>query len=219
MFRELQGALNIIGLSRAASVIDGCLNYVQDVLIDQGRPVEWQAMDTFADAITIVEYYLEQFNSDSADSQDEVLAAAEESIQALLHNALAQQQPSEPSLGSDPEIHAQPEEVLEELADLDSPERIDNPEPISSLERDDSLEPISSPEPAEIDSPPEHDEPPVDTESIEIVIEEAEEVRKTGQNFAPMARSPSAKRTAHRYSSCIPHPQGQWPHGRRRGYW
>ena len=32
MFRELQGALNIIGLSRAASVIDGCLNYVQDVL-------------------------------------------------------------------------------------------------------------------------------------------------------------------------------------------
>ena len=167
MFRELQGALHIIGLSRAASIVDGCLNYVQDVLIDQAHPVEWQAMDIFADAITIVEYYLEQFNSDSADSQDEVLAAAEESIQALLHSARVEEKPAEPSLGSDTEILAQPEEVLGELADLDSPQPID----------------IS--EQKEIEKPPQREEPPVDSEIIEIFIEEAEEVLENLAKLLP----------------------------------
>jgi chemosensory pili system protein ChpA (sensor histidine kinase/response regulator) len=188
MFQELQGALNIIGLTRAAAVIDGCLKYVQEVLINQGRTVEWQALDTFADAITIVEYYLEQFNGDTAEQQEDVLAAAEESILALLEN-----RPAATTLEADKELYAEPEEILEELAELqenqDSDDSVasislvDSLEPIDSLEQTESLEPVNSPElvksseridsPEPVDSQEDH---AFDDEIIEIFIEEAEEV-------------------------------------------
>jgi chemosensory pili system protein ChpA (sensor histidine kinase/response regulator) len=185
MFQELQGALNIIGLSRAAAVIDGCLKYVQEVLINQGRTVEWHALDTFADAITIVEYYLEQFNGDTAEQQDNVLAAAEESILALLDS-----RPAELKIESDKELYVEPEEILEELAELqesnstdnsDAPiNLVDSPEPIESPELIDSPEPVSSPEPIESDG-----DYGFDDEIIEIFIEEAEEVLENLKSILP----------------------------------
>ncbi len=181
MFQELQGALDIIGLTRAASVIEGCSKYVQEALINQGRAVEWHALDTFADAITIVEYYLEQFNSDAANKQDDVLAAAEESILALLES-----HPPQPVMLSDKDFYVEPEEILEELFALQDDQDADknnlsisllstenSPEPI------DSLEPIDSPEQAEQRQDPaatSEEEQDFDDEIIEIFIEEAEEV-------------------------------------------
>ena len=193
MFQELQGALDIIGLTRAASVIEGCSKYVQEVLINQGRAVEWHALDTFADAITIVEYYLEQFNSDAADKQDGVLAAAEESILALLES-----RPAQPVTLGDKDLYVEPEEILEELSALqddqdadknnlsislvsteDSLEPIDSLEQVDSPEQVESPELINSPEQAEQRQDPaatSEEEQDFDDEIIEIFIEEAEEV-------------------------------------------
>ena len=39
-------------------------------------------INTFADAITIVEYYLEQFNGDTAEQQEDVLAARDAALRA-----------------------------------------------------------------------------------------------------------------------------------------
>ena len=185
MFQELQGALNIIGLTRAAAVIDGCLKYVQEELIDQGCSVEWHALDTFADAITIVEYYLEQFDGDTASQQDDVLAAAEESILALLESNQIT-----PTIELDKELYAEPEEILEELSALqesqdsddsdisislvDSPEPANSPEPENSPELIDSPEPIKSQEDSDFDD-----------EIIEIFIEEAEEVLESLNTLLP----------------------------------
>ena len=200
MFRELQGALDIIGLTRAASVIEGCSKYVQEVLINQGRAVEWHALDTFADAITIVEYYLEQFNRDTADKQDDVLAAAEESILALLES-----RPPQPVMLGDKDLYVEPEEIIEELSALqddqdtdknnlsislvspeDSPEPIDSPELEESPEREDSPERIDSPEQQQDSAQTISQEEPIfDDEIIEIFIEEAEEVLESLNTLLP----------------------------------
>ncbi len=173
MFQELQGALNIIGLTRAAAVIDGCLKYVQEVLINQGRAVEWHALDTFADAITIVEYYLEQFNGDTTGQQEDVLAAAEESILTLLEGRSA-----EPKIEVDRELHAEPEEILEELVELQDIHNSDKTE--ISIDTDDQHQ--------ESAPPYSNDSEGVDDEIVEIFIEEAEEVLESLNSLFPLWR-------------------------------
>ena len=172
MFQELQGALHIIGLTRAAAVIDGCLKYVQEALINQGRAVEWHALDTFADAITIVEYYLEQFDGDTAEQQEDVLAAAEESILALLES-----RPAEPEVEIDKELYAEPEEILEELAELqdiqDSDEEISKQ---TGQQHQESAPEVSDDSEAVCEEDREEINEEIDEEIVEIFIEEAEEV-------------------------------------------
>ena len=171
MFQELQGALDIIGLNRAAAVIDGCLKYVQEVLINQERTVEWHALDTFADAITIVEYYLEQFDGETTGHQQDVLAAAEESILALLEGRSA-----EPSMEVDRGLHAKPEEILEELVELQEFHDSDKTE-ISTDTGNQSQESASTAS---------DDNEVVDDEIIEIFIEEAEEVLESLNTLFPL---------------------------------
>ena len=113
---------------------------MQEELIDQGRAVEWHALDTFADAITIVEYYLEQFDGDTANQQEDVLAAAEESILALLESRSV-----EPTIELDKELYAEPEEILEELSALQDSQ--DSDEEIIHKKLVDSPEPSRSPAP------------------------------------------------------------------------
>ena len=183
LFQELQGALNIIGLSRAAAVIDGCLKYVQEVLIGQGRTVEWQALDTFADAITIVEYYIEQFDGDTVDQQEDVLAAAEESILALLENRAA-----EPKIEIDQALNAESQDNLEELDELQDLQHDDKT--ADSIDVD---APIASPkgqiaEQQALTSSVCDDSEELDDEIVEIFIEEAEEVLESLNNLLPAWR-------------------------------
>jgi len=173
MFQELQGALNIIGLTRAAAVIDGCLKYVQEALINQGRAVEWHALDTFADAITIVEYYLEQFDGETANQKDDVLAAAEESILALLES-----RPAEPKVDIDTELYAEPEEILEELAELQDIQ--DSGKAEISIDTAEQKQETASTDSADSDV--------VDEEIVEIFIEEAEEVLESLNSLLPAWR-------------------------------
>ncbi len=171
MFQELQGALNIIGLGRAAAVIDGCLKYVQEVLIDQGRTVEWQALDIFADAITVVEYYIEQFDGVTVGQQEDVLVAAEESIIALLEN-----RPAQPKIEIDQELYAESQDILEELVELQDIQFGDKT--TDSIGAEEQIESTKTSiaeqqEPALLASDGSGD---IDDEIIEIFIEEAEEV-------------------------------------------
>jgi len=176
MFQELQGALHIIGLTRAAAVIDGCLKYVQEALINQGRAVEWHALDTFADAITIVEYYLEQFDSDTANQQDDVLSAAEESILALLES-----RPAEPKTEIDKDFYVEPEEILEELAELQDIQDSDKTEISIDTEQHQESAP-------EVSGGSEIIDAEIDEEIVEIFIEEAEEVLEGLNTLLPAWR-------------------------------
>ncbi len=186
MFNQLQGALQIIGLTRAASVVAGCTSYVEKLIAKESRQVEWHALDTFADAITIVEYYLEQFSAnndnDSYVKQDDVLVAAEESIYSLLQEDAPQQPPLQ-KVVSEAGLPLVPADISQEMVLLEEPQ---DPiaRPIENQNDDQRKEPVSEPPsdnalPPSLDSAEQDDEYIVDPEIIEIFVEEADEVLET----------------------------------------
>lgn len=80
---EARGALLMLPLSRAADVL-GCAEwYVCDHLLSGQRVPEWQMLDTLADALTSVDYYLERVSEDTPTESDMVLDVAVESVATL----------------------------------------------------------------------------------------------------------------------------------------
>ena len=192
MFKELQGALRIIGLTRAASVVAGCAEYVENMIAEEQQQVEWRALDTFADAITIVEYYLEQFHVDTGAQQEDVLKAAEESIHALLQETDTLH--STPSFkAQDDQLRAQPEEIIEELVSLEEQQESAAPTETAEAEKETAergaeVIPISDPS-AQREMPKADAEEFVDDEIIEIFVEEADEVLEALTGLLPEWRN------------------------------
>src|SRR5690606_33003648 len=82
MLNSIRGGLAIIPLERAAALLQSCARYVQEVLLDDQSVPEWQQLDTLADAITSIEYYLERLSEGSKDNEM-ILQVAEESVASL----------------------------------------------------------------------------------------------------------------------------------------
>ncbi|GAB3112972.1 response regulator [Aestuariicella hydrocarbonica] len=80
---EIRGGLAIIPLARPAAVLQGCSRYIQEELLTKEISPEWSALDTLADAIASVEYFLERLSGDREDDDDVLLSLAEESIASL----------------------------------------------------------------------------------------------------------------------------------------
>jgi len=80
---SVRGGMFVLGLPRAAKVIAGCLQFINESLLESEQPAAIQhMMETFADAVISLEYYLDAVKVDkSADT--EVLRIAEESLEAL----------------------------------------------------------------------------------------------------------------------------------------
>jgi chemosensory pili system protein ChpA (sensor histidine kinase/response regulator) len=79
----VRGGLGMILLTRPAAVLRQCVNYINERLLPEGagKP-EWRSMDTLADAITSVEYYLERI-TDDPESGDDMLDLARNSVAML----------------------------------------------------------------------------------------------------------------------------------------
>lgn len=83
---SVRGGMFVLGLSRGAKVLAGCIRFVEDDLLaaDQ-QPAIQHLLETFADAVISLEYYLDALKlNKSADTA--VLQIAEESLQALGYN-------------------------------------------------------------------------------------------------------------------------------------
>ncbi|UZJ43334.1 Hpt domain-containing protein [Marinimicrobium sp. C6131] len=116
--REIRGGLDMIPLPRPARIIGACARFVEEQLLKGEVTPEWSRLDTLADAITSVEYYLERFNSEHAEENDLLLGVAEESVaqlgyavtpsQSLQHAAKAAAEKEAPAV----------EEPLEDDSDL-----------------------------------------------------------------------------------------------------
>ena len=63
--REIRGGLDIIPLHRPAKILGACARYIEEQLLEQKNTPEWSTLDTLADAITSVEYYLERISSET----------------------------------------------------------------------------------------------------------------------------------------------------------
>lgn len=80
--QEVCGGLDMVGHSRAAEIVGACRRYISEQLIDAAEQPEWKLLDTLADAITSVEYYLER-RADGIEDADMLLALAEDSVATL----------------------------------------------------------------------------------------------------------------------------------------
>jgi len=80
---SVRGGMFVLGLPRAAKVLAGCMKFIDESLMEGEQQAAIQhMMDTFADAIISLEYYLDNLKVDKKADTD-VLRIAEESLEAL----------------------------------------------------------------------------------------------------------------------------------------
>ncbi|KUJ82891.1 hybrid sensor histidine kinase/response regulator [Microbulbifer flavimaris] len=80
--QEVCGGLEMVGYRRAAEIVNACRRYISEQLISASAQPDWKLLDTLADAITSVEYYLER-RAEGVEDADMLLALAEDSVAAL----------------------------------------------------------------------------------------------------------------------------------------
>jgi len=84
LLREIRGGLDMVPLTRAGAVLGACAQYIDEQLLQDGLVPEWRSLDTLADAIASIEYYLEHLSGKDNHSNDEMLlAVAEDSVRNL----------------------------------------------------------------------------------------------------------------------------------------
>jgi chemosensory pili system protein ChpA (sensor histidine kinase/response regulator) len=83
LLTQVRGGLGMIPLARAASLLDACNRYIQEQLLAHQAIPDWQHLDTLADAITSVEYYLERLAEDHVSQGELILDVAEDSLRSL----------------------------------------------------------------------------------------------------------------------------------------
>lgn len=80
---SVRGGMTVLGLSRAAAVVASSVRFIEETLLMNAQSVALlQLLETFADAIIGLEYYLDNVK-DNKGADDSILAIAEESLQAL----------------------------------------------------------------------------------------------------------------------------------------
>lgn len=83
LLTQVRGGLGMIPLQRAAELLEACKRYICERLLEPRAVPDWQHLDTLADAITGVEYYLERLSEDHASQGELILDVAEESLCSL----------------------------------------------------------------------------------------------------------------------------------------
>jgi chemosensory pili system protein ChpA (sensor histidine kinase/response regulator) len=75
LLHSIRGGLALIPLDRVAAMLASAEHYVTDVLLGGKQIPDWKQLDTLADAITSIEYYLERL-ADGIGENDSVLSLA-----------------------------------------------------------------------------------------------------------------------------------------------
>lgn len=84
----IRGGMSLLNLTHAAAVVAACVEFIDETLLVNDQPVAiQQLLETFADAVIGLEYYLDAVKHDR-NSDDSVLSIAEESLQALGHRVV-----------------------------------------------------------------------------------------------------------------------------------
>ena len=169
LLTQIRGALAMIPLGRAASLLQACNEYVVERLLQgAGRPTA-QQLDHLADALMSIEYYLERLAQDPGAASERVLDRAEESLAELGYAPAA----NPPALADDEPAPEQrmPDLEAQSLADALA-------SPLSALNPPAQHMPVSL-------LPPPVDEEPLDEELLEVFLEETDEVLVTLHDCLP----------------------------------
>jgi chemosensory pili system protein ChpA (sensor histidine kinase/response regulator) len=187
LLTQVRGALAMIPLSRAASLIETCNHFIREHLLLEPDQPGWQELDSLADVITSIEYYLERLSDDPEAPGEQLLDVAEKSLA---------------SLGFFPREQSVPvlEDVLSpsEAQVMQEQQALDDPQVVQTL-----AEVLGSPVPAVNPPalntpgsllPPPADEEPVDDELREVFLEETDEVLEILREYLPRwAANPDSK--------------------------
>lgn len=80
---SVRGGMIVLNLPRAAAVVASCVEFINESLLGSDKVVATQQLlETFADAVIGLEYYLDEVRENRS-ADDSILAIAEESLQAL----------------------------------------------------------------------------------------------------------------------------------------
>jgi chemosensory pili system protein ChpA (sensor histidine kinase/response regulator) len=178
LLTQVRGALSMIPLSRAASLIETCNHFIREhLLLEPGQP-GWQELDSLADVITSIEYYLERLSDDPEAPGEQLLDVAEKSLASLGFFPSEQHVPMLEDVLSPTEA-----QVMQDL------QALDDPDTVKSL-ADVLASPVSSVNPPALNIPgsllpPPAGEEPVDDELREVFLEETDEVLEVLRDYLP----------------------------------
>ncbi|HET8850805.1 MAG TPA: Hpt domain-containing protein, partial [Marinobacter sp.] len=82
LLHSIRGGLSLVPLDRVSDLLASAERYVEQVLLDSKQVPDWKQLDTLADAVTSIEYYLERLAEGISDN-DSVLRVAEDSLANL----------------------------------------------------------------------------------------------------------------------------------------
>ncbi|TFF07523.1 response regulator [Pseudomonas sp. BCA14] len=160
LLSQVRGALAMIPLPRAASLMRGCSNYVDEQLMVSDSPPSEAQLGYFAEVVSSLEYYLERMLQDPDASGERVLELATQGLAALGY--LPAEKPWRQALAApDGALSAENTSSQSQFDALASPASRLNP---PAQHRPGSL------------LPPPADEEPIDDELREVFLEEVDEV-------------------------------------------
>ncbi|UOB23777.1 Hpt domain-containing protein [Pseudomonas orientalis] len=169
LLSQVRGALAMIPLPRAASLMRGCTDYVDEQLMVNDTAPDEALLAHFADVISSLEYYLERMLHDPDAAGEKVLELATQALSALGY--LPVEKPWRQALAA-PEgaLSGDTAPSQSRFDALASPTSRLNP---PALQRPGSL------------LPPPFDEAPIDDELREVFLEETDEVLQVLHRYLP----------------------------------
>jgi len=177
LLSQVRGALAMIPLPRAASLMLGCTDYVDEQLMGNDAPPSERQLAHFADVISSLEYYLERMLQDPDATGERVLELATQGLAALGY--LPAEKPWRQALvAPDGALSAEVTPSQSQFDALASPTSRLNP---PALQRPGSL------------LPPPADEEPIDDELREVFLEETDEVLEVLHRYLPNSADKTAQ--------------------------
>ncbi len=212
LLTQVRGALAMIPLSRAASLVETCNHFIREHLLLEPRQPGWQELDSLADVITSIEYYLERLSDDPQAPGEQLLDVAQKSL------ASTRVFPQRTACAGAGRMCSAPSE-----AQVMQTCRSWMPRHIVQALADVLASPVSALNPPALDTPgsllpPPAGEEPVDEELREVFLEETDEVLEILREYLPRwSANPAQPLGPERTAPRLPYPQGQWPDGARPG--
>ncbi len=186
LLTDIRGGLDMIPLSRAAKILGTCDKYIQEELLAKEEHPSWAALDSLADTISSVEYYLEQLANDFEEEAKSFLDVAEQSLETLGYGVIPPVEQKQEEYILDTVVEKTDTQEIPAKAVIESvvpSEEIPVPIVVEEVELSADIAPeLEEAFSEEVD---EDDEDDIDDEIIEIFIEEAGEVLEAIEEYFP----------------------------------
>jgi chemosensory pili system protein ChpA (sensor histidine kinase/response regulator) len=182
--RAVRGNLVILSLNKAADILSSCISYIESQLIDRAVKPQWQQLDSLADVIASVDYYIE-FMSAARESDESILDKAISGLALLGVNFSSVKPINENSVVELNKVRQeQPNEIPQELIIEDIVEA--KIEDKVQLEAADEAEAKIEAEKKVAEPDVGDEEAFIDDELVEIFVEEVEEISRTLDEHFPL---------------------------------